>query len=61
MIENERDFKNVTISPTVHRLLKIEAAMQGRAIKSVTDEALLEYLARRQARNYVKEADHETR
>ena len=54
---NERDFKNVTISPTVHRLLKIESAKQGRAIKSVLDEAILEYLARRQARNYVKEAE----
>ena len=59
MTSNERDFKNITISPTVHRLLKVEAAKQGRPLKAVTDEALLEYLARRQARNYVKEATHD--
>ena len=54
MNDNERNFKNITISPTVHRLLKIEAAKQGRKIKEVTDEAILEYLARREAREYVK-------
>jgi len=55
MNDNERNFKNITISPTVHRLLKIEAAKQGRKIKEVTDEAILEYLARREAREYVRE------
>ena len=58
MNDNERNFKNITISPTVHRLLKIEAAKQGRKIKEVTDEAILEYLARREAREYVKECEH---
>ena len=53
--------KQILVNETVHRLIGIYAAKQTpkRSIKSCAEEAILEYLARRQAREYVKEAEHD--
>ena len=59
MNTNKWNYKTLAIAPKVHQLLAMQAAKEGRPNRAVAEEAILEYLARREAREYVKEAEHD--
>jgi hypothetical protein len=53
-MENAKVDKHIVVSEKTHYLISVYAAEQRRTIGSIADEAILEYLARREAREYVK-------
>jgi hypothetical protein len=43
----DKEFQNVQVKESTHRKLKVLAAKEGRVIKHLTDELLLDALKRR--------------